>query len=1068
MDKGFLKLVLVVLCIFINLKIHTYKVRAENLSIKVDKSTGDIIWSSKSIKARSDIRWQVQGYIISLEETKIEDIGYPLKRFGIKKKIYVDNKNVSVKIRGEGIEDGVIKYDEETIISGEYLKRIILEDKNFYNSLKKNYKKGKIGIYLDVFFETYEVVRDKNLTNKIISLHKRENSRYVEYLGSRYQYDEDKKIVKKIRKSELTDIDKIRRAEAWSEMAKKQWLYEGYYNNLVLYDIDTNLRIRYVDEDNNLIGIPVNFFNEDIRKIYIGEQSEYNPHYEFDGDVDKKLVFKKGMKKHFGDKVIVELPITINDKPSGDTKKYTLISSYYIETGNNKNEIRYGSKASRQEITLGANIIEVVGRYRIINNDEIQNEYIEEEIKHINPRGIIGSNEIGREEFDVTVGIPSSEYYYKRVVTKSYIFRYRFRRRHGSRRYNINSYIDWKLIFYTDNEDGSKKYHEEDIRGHYNTEITREYSFWTIENLEIYAIEGANIYNRALKDNNIIKPIDYSPPQIDCMVTKGIENHIETPKEFGENIYLGSRVVFSNIIPDHDIKSLVEANIGELRVRNDRLIIDGRVIMSDIFSERRTKKPRRFINNEEIADRVLYEHGKKIGSNIENGIYESSGSVTYNRIYAINPTIGSKIELEIEDVNQVIVHTPVVCDFKINDSKEWCQLNRPMEKLKQLVLGKDFSIEINTSGRHLDIKGYGYRDYIKYISKKEIIFPFDIYYGGRLYKEGEGVIVTANAKFTLPQETMEGIYEIKLRTTSINSTAEKLALHENYANLNIQNYVAENTITVEVSGRILDFTIEKIKNTSLWGDDRYKLKNIPLIEGDNSYFINEGSFKKGYGVGISVTTIGDYYREIYGVEMPLSFYHYDKATKKRIAVDVYYEEYREDDGKRLALTKLGSKKDANNLHYIGVGNTKIPVFTYSRILFPRLLLKEGSNFTIQRWYGEYSLPLRVYVCKKGYNLNKYLEKNKFLDFNESFWIKKGYLIVSAEIYALSNKKRRLSYINLENSNLGYLNNWKHETENRKKISKDGSIIDFKYGDLFVYSLDRSIWEERRGSVSIKY
>ena len=60
------------------------------------------------------------------------------------------------------------------------------------------------------------------------------------------------------------------------------------------------------------------------------------------------------------------------------------------------------------------------------------------------------------------------------------------------------------------------------------------------------------------------------------------------------------------------------------------------------------------------------------------------------------------------------------------------------------MLEKDFSIDIKTAGNHLDIKGYGDRDYSKYTLKKEVIFPFEVEVEGNTYFANEPITVSGN------------------------------------------------------------------------------------------------------------------------------------------------------------------------------------------------------------------------------------------------------------------------------------------------------------------------------------
>ena len=132
------------------------------------------------------------------------------------------------------------------------------------------------------------------------------------------------------------------------------------------------------------------------------------------------------------------------------------------------------------------------------------------------------------------------------------------------------------------------------------------------------------------------------------------------------------------------------------------------------------------------------------------------------------------------------------------------------------------------------------------------------------------------------------------------------------------------------------------------------------------------------------------------------------------------------DNKKLGLIKVGGKRDNSNIHFTKVGDRDIGLYRYDKALLPKQLLAAGSNMYLQRWRGEYSLPERIYVCKKGFNLEGYMKKHSFIYFDEDFWIKSGYLTVLADISTLKDGKKVLSYINSDNEKDGFFNNWKKE------------------------------------------
>lgn len=1047
--------VIVFICLIFIVSLSEVK-SAYNLVI--NKNNGDISWESKEAAAVTGIRWQTKGYYLSLEPS--DKLGYPLTRKSPMITLY--RNDITVKVMTVEKHNGI--YTVNNTVDGKYIKSQMLSNKAFYKKLIENYQKGNKTLYLDAFFETYEVVTAEEIRRAVISAYNKKkkkdflkpNGKYVYLNNSKYDYDKKKDIVKKIRHDNLTNIDKIRNAEAWRPITKKQWHNKDYYNHDFQYEIYSNVRVKYVDKSGKLL-----------KEVRTASGSVENPHNKFNSN-----------EAYFASKITVDLPTELEAKKKGKYIKYRLVASEFYETGDAKKSInkKFGKGADKQKIVLGDDEALVVGTYEKTHikvkdyTDEVYNELPEPE-----PVAKIGSGTLNESKFDVESGIPVSETYYKNVITEGYLLKYRFKNKKGEKLYQVRSYINWNLSWTVSNGKNKKKY-TANRREEYTTTLKRKYSYWYIDNLEIYTLDGAILYNDAIPDTGIkILPKGYSPPKVEYLTNSSEESHVKPPPESLKIINLGTRSFEGRSVPYYNPQGLIESMVGRTIVKNDRLVIDNELIMDDRPAREQAPNPIKPVDKgNKIGDFVLYEFGNVIDNSIQNGVYDSSGKVFYTLYDSINMKGDSILEFEIESVNPVVVHTPVVCDYRISDAKNWCQLINPDKSLYQLVLEKGFDVEILTIGSHLDIKGYGKREYGKYVQKKEIIFPFDVLVGGNLHPANEPIEVSDNTHFRLPMTVDEGKYVILIRTFAINCLNKQD--EEYYANLSRENYVAENRIGVEVSGRLIDFTLKDIKNTKMWENDNgsfaigngIRLNKLPLVEGDNPKFKNEGAFKKGYAVRYELTTIGNYYNEIYGIMMDFDFYVINSVTGERKPVDVYYEEVSEKEDRILGLIRIGSKKDKNNIHYIKNGDKKIGLFRYDRAMLPRQLLAIGSNRYIQRWGGEYSLPERIYVCEKGFNLEDYLKKHMSIQFDENFWIKSGQLVVTTDISTLKGGTKILSYINEKNEADGYFNNWKYETAGRRKYKAGVGELKFIDGDLFVYDLSKKIWQERRAEVKKVY
>jgi hypothetical protein len=144
----------------------------------------------------------------------------------------------------------------------------------------------------------------------------------------------------------------------------------------------------------------------------------------------------------------------------------------------------------------------------------------------------------------------------------------------------------------------------------------------------------------------------------------------------------------------------------------------------------------------------------------------------------------------------------------------------------ELILGRDSMIKFQTEAyMHRDIKGYGDRDYTKYVKAKYVRFPFDIYIknvsGGWDYvpKDSWHEVDKSQeyADIRVPVWVDEGEYTVNFKTIAINAPediddpgdadfskapGDTGSMQEYMANKDMANYVAYRDSKVRVVGRV--------------------------------------------------------------------------------------------------------------------------------------------------------------------------------------------------------------------------------------------------------------------------
>lgn len=255
----------------------------------------------------------------------------------------------------------------------------------------------------------------------------------------------------------------------------------------------------------------------------------------------------------------------------------------------------------------------------------------------------------------------------------------------------------------------------------------------------------------------------------------------------------------------------------------------------------------------------------------------------------------------------------------------------------------------------------------------------------------------------------------------------------------------------------------------------------------------------GYPIQYTVTSIGNYWDKGDGVRVEPTFWFVSKDGTKRQEVDLYYDtagakdkmiKVGSDEDKKLytrlyvlpapernisedelkfaaeyeyyrIMTQKDRKQKSWSLFYqeykarktaIGKGYD-INILPYkARTLVGPTILPTGVDTTVarrsvQKWYGEYNIPISPYILPKGTNIQTLMTKyNDVLTGRESEFLKDGYIVVNFSVYMVRNSD--------ENRILGYrtpnVDMWKIEGQ----ITKSGPFT-FQSGDIILFESDYS-------------
>ncbi|MEK3687286.1 DUF5704 domain-containing protein [Paenibacillus sp. FSL R10-2736] len=557
----------------------------------------------------------------------------------------------------------------------------------------------------------------------------------------------------------------------------------------------------------------------------------------------------------------------------------------------------------------------------------------------------IRADQRGNEQFDVLQGIPSSESLYGHASAKSYLYQNKFVEMKGTCTYNIKinkTYtLKWDPTKPAPTGGGSVPDPKSEPKPVvYPYSISRPYSYWTVNTLEIYALTRSLLMNDALPGGQLtIEPSGYTAPEFSTEIKGKF-----LPPQAPASITIPSSDVQGGTTkpepPDEleAFRSKAEEAAKKIQVQNDSFVFIGQTIMNGSEVTETGQAPGTIPNPQLVGDNVLYSPGNMIDPTHLNASHlSSSGEITYAPMNGnINGSSGVK-SYPINGINSVTVHTPVV-NYSLlpDDNRPYDQRMDPDYDRTVLILDRPFTVHFTESGQHLNIPGYGNRDYGKYTQNKRIQFPFDVFQEGQYYPENTWINIpvgTPYMNFTMPTWVNEGNYTIHTQSWAINAPSDGAELCQVNLNGNLANYCAAESFNVGVVGRLFDFRIwdigdfrfEKVFRTGTGNLDHSSAmyytggndeNGAPTaLSGQRQWHlpIRKGSHPteqltvphNGYSFLFDFRTIGNLWQPGEGIRIEPSFYFIPKTGGSAAPVDLYYDV----SGSGNKMIGVGSSKD---------------------------------------------------------------------------------------------------------------------------------------------------------------
>lgn len=695
---------------------------------------------------------------------------------------------------------------------------------------------------------------------------------------------------------------------------------------------------------------------------------------------------------NYGDTVYIDSVMTVVSK--GNQLGYLYPGGYY--TG----EVYFtyeGIANARQwayKEGIRAYFDMAVAFHPIVEKKEPEGTVVKVETVEINST-VYNTFSNGSETYDITVGIPSGEsMYLKGYADKG---RYTLTCRRVTAEYSTDVVVPVTYILRWTDYKGVAREEKKQIS--YRYRVKRQFQYYIYDSIRKYMLSEVVLKGDVAGGEHKI-PVD-AGNQDNIMggtvVYGGVLNHVADCNirsvTNADTIIVTSPNYLKPTIPDADYSQVAESLMGDVKVKSDRVVVGGKVIISDEANNRTGAAPSGTITGETV---YVNEENIPIPVNIKNGNYTVDVSLVYKS------QSGETYIYNGSGLSNINVHTPVVCDGNASANKK---LNQAVEPESwDIVLGEPFRIGFNDFGMHRSIRGYGLRSYVKYIGSRQVCFPFDVIYKDIRYGAGSLINVSSYSdEFILCEDNREGEYQISLRTFAYNSGGTTDVPVQENANLDMDKYGAVKTINVRVIGKVCNLRVND-------GEKEFRADVMPVPAGV-TISEEDGGIKSEFEIRIS--TVGD----IDDSDFLHVKYDYfcERADGSFIPVEVYEVQKR------------------NQIDY-----ETLKKFTEDEIWSGDMCQSDGNK---GEWVNTYTFPEEFIVVPEGTTAEDIKKAAREDKVNELI-INGGSLIVTAGIVRYRDGEAFLDYINERNSRRGYCNMW---------LEEGGSTV-YGYGAIIKYGL----------------
>ncbi|MFD1267708.1 DUF5704 domain-containing protein [Paenibacillus motobuensis] len=657
--------------------------------------------------------------------------------------------------------------------------------------------------------------------------------------------------------------------------------------------------------------------------------------------------------------------------------------------------------------------------------------------------------------------------------------------------------------------------------------VEKDYSYWTIQDIKVYQIKESALWNYAFDNSGIrIQPSGYNAPYYSTAKTAGYEPS-SVPEDITVNFDADPQVaaesaVYVNVSNDTFTfynQTLMSGSTTSSHGSTPRSIPIAPMTGDNVLYSPNNVIPMSKTNkaNEPSSGTIFYE--KVNGSDTMNFAIYGINPVTVHTPVVIYPGV-SDDQAHNQKTNPALNRSAIILErpFTVqmpNSGQHANYLGYGDRNYLKYIGSKQirFPFDVYNEAK---TKFYPKNTWIE-VEKSQESFTFYLpVWVDEGFYDVEFRTIAHNAPFGATHETNANLnlsHHIAYATVPVDAIGRVYDFHvTDIADYNWESVFRTEIGKAEPTGTSYWVGLNGIDGASRGNTERYTL---PIRPGSHPIYKN-AVIKPGYHFKFDLKTKGNMFGTQDQITITPTFYFISAQDGRRTLVDLYYHTG------RSSYVKIGSPLDEVERYVIlnerlrnvpdeeltdtalykydheytfgqiaNIGRAQYVQYYKEKmtkqktmigrlsllqlpanvrtLLGPKSGLPEGvdaarSNASIQRWYGEYSLPAELFAVKSGTNVAEYGRTHQGLTDKSPIFLRDGYIVVNFNIETVRDGQTDKPYLQYIHAPL--MNQWQQMEGFRRKITDPyGRTFTLMDGDVVFYQADQSSRDDFQSMVT---